>query len=151
MYFANTTIEIDNKLVAKITSYSRGVETGEENTSGSENYNIESYALKDLFSSLTVGETLDLEGIAIEVTSIGQSDLKDAASMGQSVNLIIINDYGTGYIFDGFFTSYEENGSTSEVYKFKGSFRINSKSDVNFLQDSDENFLQDSDGNFLIV
>jgi hypothetical protein len=132
--FARTQIQIDDEVVAKITSFSRSVEISEEDVTGSEDYIAGTNVLHQQFVSIAVGETAEVEGIAIESASSGlddgQSELKDSAESGQDVTLRHTRMTGYGYIMSGFFTSYEESGSTSEVYKFKGSFRINSKTEI---------------------
>lgn len=132
--FAKTQIQIDGEVVAKITSFTRSVEISEEDVTGSEDYIAGTDVLHQQFVSISVGETAEVEGIAIESASSGlddgQSDLRDAAESGQSVVMRHVRSTGYGYSMTGFFTSYEESGSTSEVYKFKGSFRINSKTEI---------------------
>lgn len=132
--FARTQIQVDNEVVAKITSFSRSVEISEEDVTGSEDYIPGTNVLHQQFVSIAVGETAEIEGIAIESSAAGlddgQSELRDAAEAGQEVTLRHTRMTGYGYTMSGFFTSYEESGSTSEVYKFKGSFRINSKTEI---------------------
>lgn len=132
--FARTQIQVDNEVVAKITSFSRQVDISEEDVTGSEDYIAGTNVLHQNFVSIAVGETADVEGIAIESSSSGlndgQSELRDAAESGKEVTMRQVRHTGFGNVMTGFFTSYEESGSTSEVYKFKGSFRINSKVEV---------------------
>jgi hypothetical protein len=129
--FARTEIQVENEVVAKVTSFSRKVDISEEDVTGSEDYIPGTNVLHQNFASIAVGETADVEGIAIESSASGlddgQSELKDAAESGKDVTMRQIRNTGFGHLLTGFFTSYEENGSTSEVYKYKGSFRINSK------------------------
>jgi hypothetical protein len=77
-----------------------------------------------------VSKTCEIEGIVIESESTGrdygQSALKTASESGQSVVIKETRNTGFGNASTGFFTAYEESASTSEVYKFKGTFRINS-------------------------
>lgn len=132
--FARTQIKVDDEVVAKITSFNKATEISEEDTTGSEDYIAGTDVLHQQFVSIAVGETAEIEGIAIESAESGlddgQSELRDAAETGQTVNLVQTRATGYGWNMTGFFTSYEESGSTSEVYKFKGSFRINSKVEI---------------------
>lgn len=132
--FARTEIQIQNEVVAKITSFSKATEISEEDVTGSEDYIAGTNVLHNKFVSISVGETADIEGITIESADTGlddgQSELKDAAETGADVTVRYVKHTGYGYSMSGFFTSYEESGSTSEVYKFKGSFRINSKTEI---------------------
>lgn len=132
--FAKTQIEIDNEVVAKIMSFTRSVEISEEDVTGSEDYIAGTDVLHQQFVSIAVGETAEIEGIAIESADVGlddgQSELKEAAESGKTVEIRQTRATGFGHLMSGFFTSYEESGSTSEVYKFKGSFRINSKTEI---------------------
>lgn len=132
--FARTVIQVDNEVVAKVTSFTRSVEISEEDVTGSEDYIPGTNVLHQQFVSIAVGETAEVEGIAIESASTGlddgQSELRDAAESGQEVTLRHTRNTGYGHLMTGFFTSYEESGSTSEVYKFKGSFRVNTKVEI---------------------
>lgn len=132
--FARTQIQVDSEVVAKITSFTKSAEISEEDVTGSEDYIAGTNVLHQQFVSIAVGETAEVEGIAIESSSSGlddgQSELRDAAETGKTVTLRHTRHTGYGYTMSGFFTSYEESGSTSEVYKFKGSFRINSKTEI---------------------
>lgn len=132
--FARTQIQVDNEVVAKVTTFSRKVDISEEDVTGSEDYIAGTNVLHQNFVSIAVGETADVEGIAIESSSSGlddgQSELRDAAESGKEVTMRHVRHTGFGYLMTGFFTSYEESGSTSEVYKYKGSFRINSKTEI---------------------
>lgn len=128
--FANTQIFIDNELVAKITSFGESLEIAEENITGSEDFIAGTDVLREKYTSISVGQTVDIEGIVIETSAAGpndgQSELKDAAEEGKEVVMKQTRNTGYGNLYTGFFTSYEENASTSEVYKFSGTFRVNS-------------------------
>lgn len=132
--FAKTEIQVDSEIVAKITKFSRSVEISEEDVTGSEDYIAGTDVLHQQFVSIAVGETAEVEGIAIESATTGlndgQSELKEAAETGKIVTMRHTRATGYGYNMVGFFTNYEESGSTSETYKFKGSFRINSKTEI---------------------
>ena len=132
--FARTQISVDNEIVAKVTSFNRTSEIDEEDVTGSEDYIPGTDVLQKQFVSIAVGQTAEVEGIAIESAASGlddgQSELRDAAESGQTVTMKHVRATGYGYNMTGFFTSYEETGSTSEVYKYKGSFRINTKVEI---------------------
>ena len=129
--FAGTVIEIDEVVVAKITSFAKAVAISEADVTGSEDVIAGTDVLQQQFVSIGVGETANLEGIVIESATtgpdVGQSDLRDAAESGQNVVLKNTRNTGYGTALTGFFTSYSENGSTSGVYRFSGAFRVNSK------------------------
>lgn len=128
--FAGTAIYIDNELVAKVTSWKRDVSTAEENITGSEDYIPGTDVLHEQYSPISVGESAEVEGISIEKRTTGlddgQSELKDAGESGKIITVRHVKNNGYGEICVGFFTKYEESASTTESYKFKGSFRINS-------------------------
>jgi hypothetical protein len=132
--FARTNIEVDGETVAKVTTYSRAVEVAEEDITGSMDYIAGTNVLHQQYASISVGETAEMEGISMESNetglNAGQSELKDAAETGKTVTLRHTKHTGFGYVFSGFFTSYEESAGVSEVYKWKGSFRINSKTEI---------------------
>lgn len=129
--FAKTIIRVKGYTVSKVTSWTKSAETSEENITGSEDYIAGTDVLREQYTSISVGETAELEGIAIEDATTGRDDgqsaLKEAAESGEIVELRQTNFNGFGETYTGFFTSYEETGSTSEVYKWSGSFRINTK------------------------
>jgi hypothetical protein len=132
--FADTVIEIDEVVVAKVTAFNRAVSIDEEDVTGSEDVVAGSDVLQKQFVAIAVGETANVEGIAIESADsgldAGQSDLRDAAESGETVVLRHTRATGYGHAFTGFFTSYNESGSTSSVYRFTGAFRINSKEEI---------------------
>lgn len=131
--FANTVIEIDSEVVAKITSFSRSVSISEEDVTGAEDVMPGSDILHQQFISIAMGETASVAGIAIEDDNgpdAGQSALREAAETGAIVTLKHTRNTGYGEILTGFFTSYEESGSTSGVYKFTGTFRVNSRTPI---------------------
>ena len=132
--FASTTVHVDNELVAKITAFNRNVSVKEEDVTGSADIVSGTDVLQEQYVSISVGETATVEGIAIESADTGrddgQSDLKTAAEEGQSVVLKHTRPTGYGSSLTGFFTSYEETGDKSGVYKFKATFRINSKTAI---------------------
>jgi hypothetical protein len=132
--FACTVIKVDNEVVAKVTSFKRSLSISEEDVTGSEDCIAGTDVLHIQMVSIAVDETAEIEGIAIESAltglDIGQSELRDAAETGKIVSVRYTRNTGYGFTLNGFFTKYDEEGSTSEVYKFKGSFRINSKTEI---------------------
>lgn len=132
--FAKTIVKVDGYVVAKVTSWTDTAETSEENITGSEDYIAGTDVLREQYTSISVGQTAEMEGIAIEDPTTGRDDgqsaLKEAAKSGQIVELVKTNFNGFGYTYSGFFTSYEESASSSEVYKWTGSFRINGETEI---------------------
>lgn len=132
--FAKTIVKVDGYVVAKVTSWTDTAETSEENITGSEDYIAGTDVLREQYTSISVGQTAEMEGIAIEDPTTGRDDgqsaLKEAAKSGKIVELVKTNFNDFGYTYSGFFTSYEESASSSEVYKWTGSFRINSETEV---------------------
>jgi len=132
--FAGTIIELENEVVAKVTSFNRSVSISEEEVTGAEDVIPGTDVLQQQFVSTSVGETASVEGIAIEdeLSGLdeGQSQLRDAAESGAIVTIKHIRNTGYGYLMTGFFTSYEESGEAGGVYKFSGSFRVNNKAEI---------------------
>jgi hypothetical protein len=132
--FAGTIVEVDNEVVAKVTEFSRELSISEEKTTGSEDVVPGTDVLQEQFVSIGVSETAKLAGIATESADTGpdtgQSALKEAAEAGETVVLKQTKNTGYGYALSGFFTGYAETGSTAGVYKFSGSFRVNSKTEI---------------------
>ena len=131
--FAGTVIEVDDVVVAKVTSFSREVSISEDDVTGAEDVVAGTDVLHQQFVSIAVSETAEIEGVAIEGPTgpdIGQSDLRTAAESGDEVVLKQTKNTGYGVSLTGFFTSYSEEGTTSGVYRFTGSFRVNSKVDI---------------------
>jgi len=127
--FGNTVVEIDDVVIAKITSWTASSEISEEDVTGSEDVVAGSNVLSQVYTPIAVSKTCEVEGIVIESESVGrdygQSALKTAADSGKMVTVKETRNTGHGNASTGFFTSYEESASTSEVYKFKGTFRVN--------------------------
>lgn len=132
--FAGTVVEVDNEVVSKITSFNRKVSVSEQDITGSEDIVPGTDVLHQVFTSIAVSETADIEGITIESSTSGlddgQSELKDAVDQGKIITLKSTRNTGYGWALSGFFTSYEEGADTSGVYTYKGSFRINSKTEI---------------------
>lgn len=128
--FAGTSIMVDSEVVAKVTSWKKDVSVDEEDITGSEDYIAGTDVLHKEHTPISVGETAEVEGISIETRASGlddgQSELKDAATTGKIVTVRHEKNNGYGDLCTGFFTSYSENASTTETYKFKGTFRVNS-------------------------
>ena len=132
--FAGTIIEVDDEVVAKVTAFSRNISVSEVEVTGAEDVIPGTDVLQQQFVAIAVGETASIEGIAIESQATGadtgQSELKDAAESGTVVELKHTRNTGYGLKLTGFFTSYSETGSTTDVYKFSGAFRVNSKEEI---------------------
>lgn len=132
--FAGTVIAVDNEIVSKITAFNRKISVSEEKITGSEDIVVGTDVLHEKFTAIAVDETADIEGITIESAASGpddgQSELKDAVEQGKIITLKSTRNTGYGYNLSGFFTSYEESADTSGVYTFKGTFRVNSKTEI---------------------
>ncbi len=128
---AGTFIYIEDTPLAKITSFSRSLDTAEEDITGAENSVAGTDRLNQIFSAIAVGETLSLEGIAFAdsegAPDQGQSQLKAKAEAAATVELKHLPIIGVPKSFRGFFTGYEESGPVSGAYRFSGSFRVSSK------------------------
>jgi len=125
--FAGTVIKVNDKVLAKVTSFSRSKDFNEADVTGAEDLTEGGQILQQKFISVSVGETVTLEGIAISEDE-GQSELADVADRGVEAVLEQTGPDGYGYKMTGYFTSYEESGSISEgVYTFSATFRVNEK------------------------
>ena len=127
--FAGTVIEVDNSVVAKVTSFTRTFNIQEEDVTGAEDVMDGSLILHTKFIPVSVGETVNLAGIAIEGDA-GQSALREAAENGIEVVLKQTRPTGYGLSMTGYFTGYEESGANASVYKFSGTFRVNEREDI---------------------
>ncbi len=131
--FAGSIIEIASEVVAKITSVTRNISVTEEDTTGAENTFAGSDVLEQQFVSIAAGQTLNLEGITMEDAGgldDGQSELRDAAEQGENVTVRHTRNTGHGKELTGFFTAYSETGSTTAVYRFTGTFRVNTVTEI---------------------
>ena len=132
--FAGTVVFIENEIVSKVNAFNRSVSVSEENITGSEDVVPGTNVLLEQFASIAVSETANVEGITIESASegldVGQSELRDAVDQGKIVTMTSTKNNGYGWSLSGFFTAYEETGDKSGVYKYKGTFRINSKTEI---------------------
>lgn len=132
--FANTVVTVDSEVVSKVTSFNKKTSVSEENITGSEDVVPGTDVLHEVFTSIAVNETADVEGISIESEESGpddgQSELQDAVDEGKIITLTSTKNTGYGWTLSGFFTSYEEGADTSGVYKWKATFRINSKTQI---------------------
>lgn len=127
--FAGTVITVDGEVVAKVTSFTRTFNVAEEDVTGAEDVMPGSTILHTKFVPVSVGETVNLAGIAIEGDA-GQSSLREAAENGTEVVLKQVRHTGYGVTMTGYFTGYEETGTAASVYKFSGTFRVNTREDV---------------------
>ncbi len=132
--FASTVVVVDSELVAKVTAFNKNTSISEEDVTAAENVIPGTDVLHSEFVSIMVSETANVEGIVIEKASTGmddgQSELKNAADTGKTVTMRQTRNTGYGYNLTGFFTSYEESADVSGVYKFKSTFRINTKTEI---------------------
>jgi hypothetical protein len=132
--FAGTRVSIDNEVVAKVTNFNRTVSISEENITGSEDYIPGTDVLHERFTAIAVNETASVEGITIEKSPSGlddgQSELKDAAESGKIVTMRNVKSNGYGWVLTGFFNNYSEEADTTKVYRFKSTFRVNSKTEI---------------------
>lgn len=130
--FASSTIKIDGTTVARVTSVRRSTSMNEVDVTGAENV---SGSLADKqYLPVSIEETLELEGISISGASAehetGQADLITAAEAGSSVVLQVLKPSGYGHDYTGHFTAFQEGGAVDDVFKFSGTFRVNSKAAV---------------------
>jgi len=132
--FAGSVVMVDGEIVAKITGFNKNSSISEEDVTAAQNVIPGTDVLHSEFVSIMVSETANVEGIVIEEAvggmDDGQSELKNAADTGKTVILRQTRNTGYGYTLSGFFTSYEESGDVSGVYKFKSTFRINTKTEI---------------------
>jgi len=132
--FANTVVEVESQVVANVTAFNRNISVSEENITGSEDVVVGQDVLQSEFASIAVEETATIEGVAIEDSGtgldVGQSELRDAAETGATVTVTHTRSTGYGWSLSGFFTAYAETGSTAGVYRFSGTFRVNSKTEI---------------------
>ena len=132
--FANTRVYVDNEFIAKVTSFKTTISIAEENITGAEDFVPGTDLLSEQYTCISKGQTAEVEGISQESSLTGpddgQSEMRDAIESGATVTIRHIKNTGYGYNMTGFFTNYEENGSTGEVYKWKGTFRVNSKTEI---------------------
>ena len=132
--FAGTVIEVEDVVVAKVTGFNRALSISEEDVTGAEDTIAGTDVLQGQFVAIKVDETADIEGIAVESAESGadegQSELKAAAEAGDTVTVRQIRNTGYGVALTGFFTAYNETGGVSGTYKFTGTFRVNSKTDI---------------------
>ncbi len=124
--FAGTYIEVDSVVVAKVTNFSNDISIAETEVTGSEDVVGGSSILTQKNVVTKLSETLALEGIAV-IGDAGQSDLETAAKAGTQVVLHHHYQDASGTAYTGYFTSFKKGGSVSDaVYKWSGSFRVNS-------------------------
>ncbi len=132
--FAGTVVEVDALVVAKVTAFNKDLSVSEEDVTAAENVIAGTDVLHTEFASIAVSETASVEGITIETAAgglnAGQSELRNAAEKGKTVTIRHVRNTGYGYLLTGFFTGYNETGDVSGVYKYKTTFRVNSKVDI---------------------
>ncbi len=132
--FAGTTVLVEGLVLAKVTAFNNDTSISEEDVTAAENIIPGTDVLHGEFTPIAVNETAAIEGITIETSiagrDIGQSELKDAAEKGKIITIRRVRNTGYGEILNGFFTAYNETGDVSGVYKFKSTFRVNSKTEI---------------------
>jgi len=132
--FAGTTVLVEGLVLAKVTAFNNDTSISEEDVTGAENVIPGTDVLHGEFTPIAVNETAAIEGITIETPlagrDVGQSELKDAAEKGKIITIRRVRNTGYGEILNGFFTAYNETGDVSGVYKFKSTFRVNSKTEI---------------------
>lgn len=134
--FANAVIKIGADVVAKVTSVRRNTTMAEVETTGAED--VSGALVDEQFLPVSVGETVDLEGIIVsglgETTpqrrDPGQEALVAAAEAGTELTLQVLDANGYGDDFTGFMTSFNEQGAVKDVWKFSATMRVNSKTPV---------------------
>jgi hypothetical protein len=128
---AGTLIYIDGLPVAKVNSFTRTRDVSEEDVTGFED--VQGVAPEQInvlqFIAVAVGETAAMSGISLEGDD-GQNALSDAADTGQIVELRQETQAGSGFVFTGFLTSFEETGEIPGTYTWSANFRINSKEKI---------------------
>ncbi|KQL57405.1 MULTISPECIES: hypothetical protein [Bacillaceae] len=125
--FAGTRVEVNEQVVAKLTSFTHSLEVEEADVTGLGDTVDGGGVFRQKFIAASVGETVSMEGIAL-LDDDGQSELKRVSELGQEAVIKHTDSTGSGYALTGFFTTYEEEGSVSEgVYTFSGEFRVNTK------------------------
>jgi hypothetical protein len=132
--FAGTSVLVEGLVLAKVTAFNNDTSISEEDVTAAENVIPGTDVLHGEFTPIAVNETAAIEGITIETSvagrDIGQSELKDAAEKGKIITIRRVRNTGYGEILNGFFTAYNETGDVSGVYKFKSTFRVNSKTEI---------------------
>jgi len=132
--FAGTTVLVEGLILAKVTTFNNDTNISEEDVTAAENIIAGTDVLRNEYVPIAVNETATIEGITIETSTagrnIGQSELKASADKGQMITIRRVRNTGYGDILYGFFTSYSETGDVSGVYRFKSTFRVNSKTDI---------------------
>lgn len=128
--FVGTRVEVNGRVVAKLTSFTHSLEVEEADVTGLGDTVDGGGVFRQKFIAASVGETVAMEGIAL-LEDDGQTELKRVAELGQEAVIKHTDANGAGYALTGFFTTYEEEGSVSEgVYTFSGEFRVNTKQAV---------------------
>lgn len=140
--FASTTVKIGAVAVAKVTGLRLQMNMQEIEVTGAED--VSGALVNEIWLPVAIGRTLDLDGIAVAGDGLtgtpqyeaGQELLRDAAETGGSITLEVRKDdpnvggVNKGYDYVGYFTSFSEQGGVKDVYKWSGTFRINSQTEV---------------------
>lgn len=136
LQFANAVIKVDTVVVAKVTSIKVNRSLQEVDVTGAED--VSGALVDEQFLPVSVGTTVDLEGIFVsglgetvaQRREPGQADMVTAMEAGTEAVLQVLDANGYGDDFTGYFTGYSDLGAVKDVWKWTGTFRVNSKSAV---------------------
>jgi len=130
--FGGTVIKLNGTVVARVSSIRRQNQMTEVDATGAENVSG-ALTLKQLIP-VAIDETVELSGTAMAGSGVrlepGQSALNAAAVAGTLVTLKVLDAESFGHDYVGYFTSYNEEGSASDLWRFNGTFRANSRTAV---------------------
>lgn len=139
--FASTTVKIGANAIAKVTSLRTNMNMQEIEVTGAED--VSGVLVSEQFLPVSIGKTVELEGISVAGDGVsgtaqyevGQESLIDAANAGTELTLevrkpIIDSGVAKGYDYVGYFTAFQETGAVKDVYKWSGTFRINTATEV---------------------
>lgn len=128
--FAGLVVKADDEVVAKVTNLtSPNLTISEAEITGAEDVVEGGDILQQKFAAIAVNETASVDGIVI-IGDGGQSELKDAARKGATVEIEWVGPSGNGATLEGFFQSYQETRVTTDVAKFTSTFRVNKNTPI---------------------
>ena len=123
--FAGAVVKIEDEVVAKVTSFTTpNLTISTADITGSEDILVGGEILAQKFASIAASEVASMEGIVIRGNA-GQSELQQAARMGNDVDIEWVGPNGYGNIMTGIVTGYQESRGTGDVAKFTASFQVN--------------------------
>jgi hypothetical protein len=127
---AGMTVEVDNSLVARLTSFGNSISVSEEMISGAGDTTTEDNAIIEKYIPLSVGETANVGGITLK-TDVGRAKIEEVIGATEE-NVVVKHRYedGSGTDYTGFFTNFENTGELPNVFRFTAQFRVNSKTAV---------------------